>query len=296
MNYDLASVLRAEGLTVEEDPGWRGRSNGGVFVPEGIVVHHTAIGAKASDANVTKILREGRPDLRGMLSQMRVKRNGVVVLIGLGKAYHAGPGSAAVLAGIRKNNPPKGSAASQGLKDTERNGNTYLWGIECDNDGVGEGWPTQQVQAIARVCAAICRAEGWPSDRVIGHAEWTARKIDPRGISMPSMRIAVAAALGTVSHTQAGPLPVTPAARPLPTWEAAAVASLPVIGKGAGGNAPNGMVKRLQGLLLANGHSVTVDGLYGPNTAKSVKAFQTKHKIGADGVCGRQTWTKLLGL
>lgn len=59
-------------------------------------------------------------------------------------------------------------------------------------------------------------------------------------------------------------------------------------------------VKRLQGLLAANGSAPTdtkpIDGDYGPATEKAVKAFQKRATPDdVDGVCGRRTWTALLG-
>lgn len=36
-----------------------------------------------------------------------------------------------------------------------------------------------------------------------------------------------------------------------------------------------------------------VDGKFGPTTAKTVRAFQTKFKLGADGIAGPKTWTAL---
>lgn len=52
-------------------------------------------------------------------------------------------------------------------------------------------------------------------------------------------------------------------------------------------------VKTLQSALNRAGYNVTVDGVFGANTAKAVKAFQQKHGLLADGVCGPKTWDKL---
>ncbi|MEO1210270.1 MAG: peptidoglycan-binding protein [Cyanobacteria bacterium J06638_20] len=49
----------------------------------------------------------------------------------------------------------------------------------------------------------------------------------------------------------------------------------------------------LQRTLTRSGLSLTVDGIYGPGTEWSVKQFQARHYLDADGVVGAQTWVKL---
>src|SRR5215213_4460337 len=53
-------------------------------------------------------------------------------------------------------------------------------------------------------------------------------------------------------------------------------------------------VPSLQYLLRANGRSVTVDGIFGPNTEAAVKAFQQSKGLGVDGIVGPQTWPRLV--
>lgn len=56
-------------------------------------------------------------------------------------------------------------------------------------------------------------------------------------------------------------------------------------------------VKTVQRILKALGYSVGgtgVDGDFGKNTEKAVKAFQADRGIAADGIVGKNTWTKLL--
>jgi peptidoglycan hydrolase-like protein with peptidoglycan-binding domain len=50
----------------------------------------------------------------------------------------------------------------------------------------------------------------------------------------------------------------------------------------------------LQYLLRARGHSVTVDGVFGPETEAAVKAFQTSKGLSANGIVGPETWTTLV--
>jgi len=53
-------------------------------------------------------------------------------------------------------------------------------------------------------------------------------------------------------------------------------------------------VRTLQDLLRARGHSVAVDGVFGPATETAVRAFQADHHLTVDGVVGPQTWPALV--
>jgi peptidoglycan hydrolase-like protein with peptidoglycan-binding domain len=53
-------------------------------------------------------------------------------------------------------------------------------------------------------------------------------------------------------------------------------------------------VRPLQRLLCARGHSVTVDGIFGPRTESAVEAFQREAGVGVDGVVGPNTWSRLI--
>lgn len=159
----LADVLRAAGLTVVEEPGWKGR---GVELTgvDGLVGHHTACGPHG-DCPSTSILIHGRgaPNpLPGPLAQLQLCRSGIFRTIADGKANHAGAGS---WPGIR--------------------GNTDCLGIEAENMGDGiDIWPAVQMDAYARGVAAIFAHLGLPADRFCAHYEWATpkgRKIDPRG-------------------------------------------------------------------------------------------------------------------
>jgi peptidoglycan hydrolase-like protein with peptidoglycan-binding domain len=53
-------------------------------------------------------------------------------------------------------------------------------------------------------------------------------------------------------------------------------------------------VPSLQYLLRARGHSVTVDGIFGPNTEAAVRAFQKSKGLAVDGIVGPNTWSALI--
>lgn len=52
-------------------------------------------------------------------------------------------------------------------------------------------------------------------------------------------------------------------------------------------------VKQVQRLLRNHGHKIAVDGRYGSATRAAVIAFQKKHRLPADGLCGAGTWARL---
>ena len=73
----------------------------------------------------------------------------------------------------------------------------------------------------------------------------------------------------------------------------------PLLKRGNTGSA----VKNAQTLLISKGYACggaffggreIADGDFGPTTEKSVKSFQDKHKLSADGIIGSETWKALL--
>ena len=70
-----------------------------------------------------------------------------------------------------------------------------------------------------------------------------------------------------------------------------ATVTLPVLKKGSKGDS----VRALQILLNGKGYNCgTVDGDFGTNTDKALRAFQTANGLVADGIAGAKTWTALL--
>jgi hypothetical protein len=156
----LADVLRARGLVVVEVDGWKSRGHDMTTV-QGVVCHHTA-GPAAGECPSLHTVISGRPDLPGPLAQILLGRSGACYVVAAGKANHAGAG------------------AWPGVTQ----GNAGLIGIEAENTGVGQPWPSGQIAAYALLCAALADHCGLPSGRVLGHYEWATpqgRKLDPAG-------------------------------------------------------------------------------------------------------------------
>ncbi len=67
---------------------------------------------------------------------------------------------------------------------------------------------------------------------------------------------------------------------------------MPTVKRGSKGRTVN----RLQALLTANGYKTSIDGIFGAQTERQLRAFQEKHAKPVDGIAGPITWNALLGL
>nr|WP_129842621.1 N-acetylmuramoyl-L-alanine amidase [Streptomyces sp. RFCAC02] len=188
----ILKALKDEGVKVVEHKNWRthNRNGAGAWGPvHGVMVHHTV--TTGTDASVD-LCYDGRSDLPGPLCHGVIAKDGTLYLVGHGRANHAGAGDGDVLDAVIA----EASLPADNEADTD--GNTHFYGWECVNLGDNKDpWPAEQVEAIVRASAAVCRAHGWGKDgdtSVIGHLEWQPGKIDPRGpgITMKDVRARVA--------------------------------------------------------------------------------------------------------
>lgn len=190
----LTAQLSRWGVKFTEHPGWRtnNRAGHGAWGPaNGSMIHHTASG---DGTGIVETCYSGRADLPGPLCTGVVHKDGTVTLVGNGRSNHAGAGALNVYSAVLDETRIPAPGA-----DTV-DGNAHFYGWECVNLGTGKDpWPDVQLEAMVRVQAAVCEFHGWGAQSVIGHLEWTTRKIDPRGFTMVSMRALVAA------HLAAGP-------------------------------------------------------------------------------------------
>src|SRR5690606_26666676 len=159
------------GLKVVEVSGWKTRGHGGMSRPRGIIWHHTATPARA-EGNYPSLgtVTHGRKDLKGPLANLGLGRDGTWYVIAAGQAWHLGSGSYPGLSG-----------------------NTDTSGIEAEHPGTaGHPWPKKQLESYQKGSAALAKHYGIPASKVIGHKEWTTRKIDPYGLNMSVERSHVA--------------------------------------------------------------------------------------------------------
>lgn len=161
----------------ERVPGRPGRT----LNPAGMVEHHTASNAASGNApslNIVKFGRGGSKPVPGPLSNLLTGRDGALFITTDGSANHSGSGNSAALQRMRNHEPPfdlpPGSPNDHWHISDETIGN------EIENNGIGEPYPDVQMNTVDRTAAALCDVfDIDPATQLIGHKEWTSRKIDP---------------------------------------------------------------------------------------------------------------------
>ena len=140
------------------------------------------------------------------------------------------------------------------------------------------------VDKAEQLAAQLLKQYGWGTDRLKRHYD-ASRKNCPRRIQAegrwPEFVKKTAAYMKgrtTVNDT-------TNTTKSSVTLTNKIEVQLPVIQKGSKGIA----VSMLQAML-----GVKVDGDFGNDTETSLKAFQKNVKLTADGICGKDTWTKVI--
>ncbi|MFD3790772.1 N-acetylmuramoyl-L-alanine amidase [Streptomyces cyaneofuscatus] len=285
----LLGAIRGAGARVVEVDGWRtrNRNHKGPWGPaHGVMIHHTV--STGTDGSV-RLCRDGHATLPGPLCHGVIAKDGAVHLIASGRANHAGLGDDDVLRAVI-------AEAAQLPPDNEANtdGNRHFYGFECVNLGDNrDPWPAEQVEAIARAAAGICRAHGWGAASVIGHSEWQPGKIDPRGpigtkdgpaLTMSLIRDRVEQLLAEDKPTAPStpskpkPKPTTPAKpKPTPAPKPYAPPAFPK-GLAPGRKAPS--ARTLQRALKAAGfmsRGIPEADNYGPATQAAVARFHQAH-------------------
>ena len=374
---NVFEILQAAGLDAEAEPNWETRRGsrysfdhkpGGTL---GMILHHTAAGGSA-DMPCRNICVNGRSDLTGPLVQFLVGRSGKVLLISQNRCNHAGRGSNEVKKDLEASrditsefDAGQGAydARALGRGDDFRAGNGVYWGVEIENNGIGEEYGADQMEAVVKLCAAMCKWQGWDHNRIIHHREHSQRKYDmsyrgpirnmireaitsdgrnpwmlpdlallggnpkdaPKASEKPGLLklndkggdvIVLQKTLTTLGyvlvvdgHFGAATLKAllrfqkknnvrATGSVDSKCWAAlrmrqkrpiVSMAQKPYAGLlRHGDRGPN--VRWLQEQL-----GISVDGVFGRGTKASLKSFQRKHRLKADGICGRQTWTALTG-
>jgi hypothetical protein len=194
-----------EGVHIVEVGPWEAhnRNHMGPWGPmHGVMIHHTVT---SGSAHTVEMCRKGYTGLPGPLSHGVITKDGKVHLVGYGRANHAGLGDPDVLRAVINEQPvPVDDQASV-------DGNRHFYGFECENLGDGKDpWPAEQLAAIEKVSAALCRVHGWSAGSVIRHMDWQPGKSDPRGIDWTLMRERIAKRLGDKPQVPQPPKPQAP--------------------------------------------------------------------------------------
>lgn len=163
----IVDVLRGAGCIVQENgttAGWqeRARSSGGFpSMPLGVQWHHTA--SNTTPANDLGWMINGSDD--APIGNVLLDRNGHYWPIAAGASNTAGKGGPL--------------AMSRGTIPLD-SGNTRSFAIEAANNGVGEQWSAQMIDAYFRGSNAINRQLGNLPTDVFNHQTWApTRKVDP---------------------------------------------------------------------------------------------------------------------
>jgi len=251
----LPAVLRNAGLKVAPVEGWESRGRARMGTIAGVICHHTAT---ARDGNMPSLntLIVGRSDLSGPLAQLGLGRDGTFYVIAAGRCNHAGEG---VWHGVTT-------------------GNTNFIGIEAENRGVADEWPSVQMDAYARGVAAILAHVGRDERACAGHKEYAlprGRKNDP-SFDMNDFRATVARFL----NRTAAPRPMIPAAEPA----VAGVQGRPTLRRDMTG----AFVRQVQTKLR-----IDADGIFSADVEAKVRAFQRDGQLVPDGIVGPKTWAAL---
>jgi peptidoglycan hydrolase-like protein with peptidoglycan-binding domain len=257
----LPGVLKAAGLKISLVDGWEERGLGDVGNIFGVICHHTGV-KNPSKLNMPtlKSLRDGRKAepglaaLPGPLAQLGLGRDGTYYVIAAGRAAHAGKGS---FMGV--------------------SGNRQFIGIEAENSGSSnDPWPEIQLDAYQRGVAAILKHLGKDASFCCGHKEYAPHRKDDPSLNMDDFRVVVATFLNG-----AAPAPPIPAVEPAPP---AGTQPRPTIRRPM----KNEFVRQVQVKL-----GLTTDGIFGPETEATVRAFQRDHGLVPDGIIGPKTWKEL---
>ncbi len=280
----LASSLRAAGLRVIEEPGWRTRgrdwSSGR---PYGGMQHHTA---PPVPFPVRALYANGRIKCNTTTTPM-----GIVHVVAAGRCnYSSGYGSGVVLSETKRAIAPTGTAKARGLSDTT-GGNSFYFNEETQHAGDGGTIPRVQLDAVQRMWVVVFDRLGLKPEQLIAHAEWSRRKPDPRWDGNGPHT--------NLNHMRAdlGGAPPPPPSPPdeeddmLTPFYLTDGYDSP---NGAGRTAKRSDVRILQG-RLGQGDP---DGKYGPGTAAQVAAVCGGDGSEVDGTCWNEIterYVKALG-
>lgn len=190
--HRAVELARQAGLTVTFEPGWETRSNGYAGNYVGFLAHHTATPSSLTNPFPSrKLLRDGRPDLKGPLCNSAGPADGSIHIVAANAANHAGA---------------SGGRAMGPLPVTTLF-NTRVWGHEIDYAGVVPMLAGQyHAAAVWAHCVLVALVEFgqipvFDPQRARLHAEtsvtgkWDPGDAPSHTIDGPAFRVAVGAPL-----------------------------------------------------------------------------------------------------
>jgi hypothetical protein len=143
----------------------------------GFIWHHTGADVSNPAEYAASTLYNGLSTLPGPLCHFGLAPNGVVYLVGWGRANHAGGGDPVSLNHVINEDysgqlhPTKGN--SNGV-----DGNAHFYGVEIMYSG-SHKMTDAQYETARKLSAAICDFHDWTEFSCIGHGEWSSDKWDP---------------------------------------------------------------------------------------------------------------------
>jgi len=177
---DIKAQLTKWGVPFKEIKTWssHNRNQKGAWGPvNGFMWHHTGADTTNPANYASTTLYNGLSTLPGPLCHLGLAPDGMVYLVGWGRANHAGGGDPSVLghviaedySGILK--PKLGN--SNGV-----DGNAHFYGMEIMYSG-SHGMTNAQYSTALAISAAILDYHHWTAKSVIAHGEWSNDKWDP---------------------------------------------------------------------------------------------------------------------
>lgn len=180
---------------------------------------------------------------------------------------------------------------SIGRRGTHTGGRNSIARAICFVGNYETSRPTEaQIESAAWLLAHGFLAGWWKASKLTGgHRDVRSTSCPGRHAyaAMPRIDARAAQIVNAVVGAQPAPPPPT---GPSSDWASEVIMSLPAVRSGAKGDA----VKRVQALLVAANHNLTIDGDFGPVTEANVKTFQRFRGLVDDGVVGRATHTRLI--
>lgn len=173
------AAAQKEGAPLRLLDSWRQNTGRGEWGP----VHGIVLGTSGYAGIRESVAVAGRPAVP--LCQGVVAMDGTTWMLRWGRTNHCGQGSEAVLAAaMRRVRTPMPVVNSV-------DGDRYFYGLwVAHSDDATDRWPSTQVEGLAAVCAALCRAHGWVTGvpPVLGQWEWRRGGRGPAGLDMTALR------------------------------------------------------------------------------------------------------------